>query len=126
MLVKRLNPNAPLYHWAPTSVRPIILLEGLMPLRNSQRGPSFNLDGSEWYAPWVCLGITPKDAYQWSNLPYGVYDLWQVDRLSTDKLKCRRDGGPYVIEVRIHNRILPNRLWLIGTKTVNRVTWRNT
>lgn len=118
--VRRLPADAQLYHWAPRYVRTDVQKNGLLIAQRSHRGPTLNGDGSEWFAPYLCFGISPADAWAWGNLTDGEYDLWQVQRAAEDKVVCRRDGGVDIIEVRIHNNINPQRLWRVGTRFTGR------
>jgi len=117
-MVKRLNKTALLYHWAPSSIRADIHRDGLLVRQlNVFRIPAENPDGSFWVAPWVCLGMSPVEAWAWGGLKPGLeYDLWVVLPDADDKVVCRRDGGTDIIEVRIHNDIDKNRLWLAGSR----------
>lgn len=116
--LKRLHPDMPLYHWSLAKNRDEIEDYGLKLRMASPRGETRNLDGTLWFAPYLCFGTTPADALYWANLPPGFYDLWQVDRDPKDDLKSRRDGGPYIIEVRIRNNIAPERLMRVGSRKV--------
>lgn len=116
----RLHPDMPLYHWSPRVNRESIEALGLrISVPHALREPSLNGDGTPWYTPWICLGVTPFDALIWAGLPPGMYDLWQVERHGKDNLKSRRDGGPYIIEVRIRNNIAPSRLQRVATRKVD-------
>jgi hypothetical protein len=117
-MVQRLSKTARLFHWAPVSIRAKIHEEGLrINQLNTFRIPSENPDGSFWMAPWICLGESPAQAWAWSGLQPGYeYDLWEVLRRDSDKIKCRRDGGPVILEVRIHNDIDRHRIWRVGSR----------
>lgn len=114
--MQRLSPNQPLFHWSPVSVRDSIRFYGLRTHQKNVIREHLSDQDDGWRAPWICAGISPREAWRFIGLCQGQYDLWQIIRDPTDKIRCRKDGGVEIIEVRIHNDIPKVRLFYVGTR----------
>lgn len=101
-----------LYHWAPTDRRSAIHKDGLVP------GSGRTVSSEE--VSCVCLGPSPRKAWTYSGdmewVEIEKWDLWQVELAATDHARVRTDYGFIVIEVRVHNVIPPDRVWLVGSR----------
>jgi len=113
-----------LFHWAPTARRKQIIRHGLRP---SMRPATH---ASDWVAPYLCFGDTPKWAWLLSGnqngSPSGEWDLWQVfvqNLTEPHVLPSYGDNG--IHEIRTAYRVFKRHLWLTATRikpdpTVNR------
>lgn len=117
----------PMFHWSPRSRRKGILRSGLLPnMRPTVTGGGAyinNVTGEleEWRMSAVCMSPSPQTAWDYSAGTIGdtgeTWDLWQIRLADTDEIHVRPDFGPYLIEIRVANRIPKSRLWWVGERT---------
>lgn len=111
----------PLYHWAPATRRESILEHGLTigcePVTHSEK------------FPYLCFATDPQTAW---NLSAGIvahlsalagtanlfqeWDLWQIELHPRDEVHPLPHWGPEGGEIRIHNNIDADRVWLVGRR----------
>ncbi len=101
-----------LFHWSPTRNRRSILKSGLIVSHKRSRL------ASEFVAPYICLATTPSSGWALIGEPEqeGFWDLWQVQVREGDQLTIRGDYAPMVREVRVHNGLPVDRVWLVGSR----------
>jgi hypothetical protein len=98
--VRRLKAEYQLYHYALTSQRQEILNNGIE---------------VDWIGSgYISCGLTPREAWDSTRRREGRYDLWQITRDETDEIRCRKDNGLEILEVKIFNDIPLRRVWLGG------------
>lgn len=106
----------PLFHWSPTARRPAIARHGLRthsePVVNTVCGG------------YICLSQTPSQAWMLSAAAAGKrgeeWDCWQVSLDTDDEVHVREFFGNRIEELRVHNHIPKDRIWLVGTRVVPR------
>jgi hypothetical protein len=114
----------PLYHWSPAGRRRSIERRGLQPGMRPSR-PMYDLDGEteiDWRADHIYLAPDPVTAARMSWRVFGEpgqeWDLWQAELVAVDNVRMREDSGPYVLEVRVYNRIPKSRLTWLGSRVL--------
>lgn len=107
------------FHWSPADRRESIEADGLRPRQPSVK-PVHNLDGSLWFAPYVCLGLRPSIAWSLSAGHFGEpgseWLLWEARVLVSDRPRWAL-REPASCEVRVRG-IPRRRLWLVGSRTL--------
>lgn len=111
-----IDPDRPLFHWAPAARRKQIVRYGLRP---SMRATTTT---GQLGAPCICLGDSASWAWALSGgmrwTPGGEWDLWQTTLgCLTDPVVLASDtrkSGIY--EVRVEHRIFKRDLWYVGSR----------
>ena len=113
------------YHWSPKENRQSILKNGLQVFAKTQLY-TYSYKGKEikdeWSAPYICTAMNPWKAlcYVSATFEYedlmSELDLWQIELNKKDKVKFRNDESIEIIEIRVFNSILANRLNYIATR----------
>lgn len=108
------EPQRPLYHWAPAVRRKQIIRYGLRP-------GSRVTTSSEVGAPCVCFADSPSWAWaltlQGRGCP-GEWDLWQtwLHSLTEPLVLASPDRPSGVYEVRTEHRVFKRDLWYVGSR----------
>jgi len=103
----------PLFHWAPTSRRDAIAEQGLVP----SSAPTCS---SQSYA-YVCCCLSPSQAWALSALaalePIESWDCWQIVLNPDSPVEVLPFWGNRLEEIRINGAVLPDQLWLVGSRS---------
>lgn len=104
----------PLFHWSPSVRRAAILRHGL----RINSAPT--VDSTKWNR--ICFSLSPSHAWAHSGQMVGnegeAWDLWQVQLNKSDEVDVLPVVGNIIGEVRVHNNIAKERLWLVGTRAI--------
>lgn len=108
------DPQRPLYHWAPANRRKQINRSGLVPHRRTTTS-------SPGVTPCVCLADSPSWAWALTlsgRGHQGEWDLWQTwQHLLTEPLVLGSPDRPSgVYEVRTEHRVYKRDIWLVGSR----------
>ena len=109
------EPQRPLYHWAPADRRGQIKRLGLVPGKRLTTS-------SEGVNPAVCFADSPSWAWALTlnGRGYdGEWDLWQTwQHLITDPLVLASPDRPSgIYEVRTEHRLFKRDLWYVGSRS---------
>jgi hypothetical protein len=110
------EPNRPLYHWAPRARTRQILRYGLRPAMR----PSTSTEG--YKVPYVCLADSPSWAWALSGemkwTPIGEWDLWMcwLQDIKEPIVHATPDRPSGLYEVRTEHRIYKRDLWYVGSR----------
>lgn len=111
------DPNRPMYHWAPRTRRKQIQRYGLRP---SMR-PTTNIQEG-FKAPYVCFADSPSWAWALSgdqrHSESGEWDLWMtwLNNLTDPIIRCGADRPSGIYEVRTLHRVYKSKLWFVGSR----------
>lgn len=108
------------YHWSCKENRLSIQQNGLQ-ICQPQKDGLTNPNGALVRFPWICLGMDPLIAWEWSGVDLdreAVYDLWQIRLTEHDNVQVRMEHGNFIAELRIHNTIPADRVFWVGSRGV--------